>query len=190
MDPNALIGPAGYGTQAFIRPEGNLPYTIEFENDGDLAAQTVTISEQLSANLNWSTFQLSSFGFGSMNVNVPAGLTDYQTTVAYENTDGTSLNVDVSLDFNAATGLLTGSFTSLDPLTGQTPAGLYDGFLYPESVNALASDGYVEYTTQPKADLTTGTTIDQQASVVFDVNAPLNTATVTNTIDSGPRPAK
>ncbi len=45
--------------------------------------------------------------------------------------------------------------------------------------------GYVGYTIQPKSGLATGTTINQQAEVVFDTNAPINTQTVTNTIDNG-----
>ena len=135
-------------------------------------------------NLDWSTFQLGSFGFGPINVTVPAGLTQYQTTVSYQNTDGTSLNVQVALNFNVQTGLLTVTFTSLDPLTGQAPTGVFDGFLPPDNSSGIG-EGYVQYTVQPKAGLTTGTTINQQASVVFDTNAPINTATVTNTIDTG-----
>ena len=185
-DPNALLGPAGYGTDSFIQATGTLPYTIDFENDGTAAAQVVTVTEQLSPNLDWSTFQLGSFGFGTVNINIPAGLTQYQTTVSYQNSDGSSLNVQVTLDFNVATGLLTVTFVSLDPLTGQTPTGVFDGFLYPESQSLIGSDGYVQYTVQLNPGLTTGTTINQQASVVFDTNAPLNTAVVTNTIDTRP----
>jgi hypothetical protein len=163
-----------------------LPYTIDFENDGTAAAQDITVTEQLDPNIDWSTFLLGSFGFGPINVTIPAGLTQYQTTVSYQNSDGSSLNVQVSLDFNVQTGLLTVTFVSLDPLTNQTPTGVFDGFLYPESDSPLGSDGYVQYTVQPRTGLTTGTTINQQAAVVFDTNAPLNTAVVTNTIDAGP----
>ena len=133
MDPNDLLGPAGFGTQEFIQAIGVLPYTIDFENDGTAAAQDVTVSEQLDPNLDWSTFQLGSFGFGTVNVSIPAGLTQYETTVSYENTDGSSLNVQVALDFDVQTGLLTVTFTSLDPLTGEAPTGVFDGFLYPEA---------------------------------------------------------
>ena len=183
-DPNALVGPAGYGTQGFIQPTGTCSYTAQFENDGGAAAQDVTVSEQLDSNLDWSTFQLGSFGFGSVNVTVPAGLTQYQTTVSYQNTDGSSLNVAVALDFNIQTGLLTATFTSLDPLTGQDPPGVFDGFLYPQSESPVGSDGYVQYTVQPNASLANAATINQQAAVVFDANAALDTAVVTNTIDS------
>jgi RHS repeat-associated protein len=183
-DPNALLGPGGYGTQNFIQPTGSLPYTIDFENDGSAAAQDVTITQQLDGSLDWSTFQLGSVGFGPVNVTAPAGLTKYQTTVAYQNTDGTPLNVQVSLDFNVQTGLLTATFTSLDPATGQAPAGVFDGFLPPDN-SGHVGEGYIQYTVKPKTGLTTGTTINQQASVVFDINAPINTNTVSNTIDAG-----
>ncbi|MGO9114375.1 MAG: beta strand repeat-containing protein, partial [Thermoguttaceae bacterium] len=184
-DPNALIGPAGIGTQAFVQATGPFGYTVQFENDGTAAAQDVTVTEQLDPNLDWSTFQLGSFGFGPVNVTIPAGLTQYQTTVAYQNTDGSSLNVQVALDFNVQTGLLTVAFTSLDPATGEAPTGVFDGFLPPDNSSGIG-EGYVQYTVQPKNDLTTGATISQQASVVFDINAAIMTNAAVNTIDSGP----
>jgi hypothetical protein len=183
-DPNALLGPAGYGTKGFVQDSGTWPYTVDFENDGTAAAQTATVTEQLDSNLDWSTFQLGSFGWGNVHVTVPAGLTSYQTTVGYQNSDGTALDVLVTLDFNAGTGLLTVTFVSLDPSTGKPPTGALDGFLYPEDGTGVGQ-GYVEYSIQPKQGLATGTTITQQASVVFDTNAPLATDPAVNTIDSG-----
>jgi RHS repeat-associated protein/uncharacterized repeat protein (TIGR01451 family) len=184
-DPNEFIGPAGYGPQGFLVPAGALTYDIEFENDGGVAAQDVTVDEPLSPNLDWSTFQLGSFGFGPIDVTVPAGLTQYQTTVPYRNVDGTSLNVAVDLNFNVQTGLLTATFTSLGPITGQAPTGATDGFLPPDDRNGIG-EGHVEYTIQPKPGLATGTAINQQASIVFDTNASIATPTVANTIDAGP----
>ena len=73
-DPNALIGPAGFGTPNYIADTGNWTYSVQFENDGSVAAQDVTVSQQLSTNLDWTTFQLGSFGFGTVNLSVPAGL--------------------------------------------------------------------------------------------------------------------
>jgi RHS repeat-associated protein len=185
LDPNELVGPTGFGTQQFIQLKSTLPYTVDFENDGSVAAQNVTVTEQMSSNLDWSTFQLGSFGFGPVTVNVPAGLTQYQTTIAYTNTDGTPLDVKVSLDFNVQTGLLTVTFVSLDPTTGQAPTGVFDGFLPPDNSNGIG-EGFVQYTIRPIASLTTGATITQQASIVFDTNPPLQTNSVLNTIDSGP----
>ena len=78
---------------------------------------------------------------------------------------------------------MTATFTSLDPLTGQAPTGVIDGFLPPDNSSGIG-EGFVQYTVQPKSGLATGTAINQQASVVFDTNAPLDTATVVNTIDT------
>jgi RHS repeat-associated protein len=185
-DPNALVGPTGYGSNNAIAATGTLPYTIEFENDGDAATQIVTVAEQLDPNLNWSTFQLGSFGFGPVTVTVPGGLTQYQQIISYQNPAGSSLEVAVMLDFNVQTGLLTGTFTSLDPATDQAPQGVFDGFLYPESQGVANSDGFVQYTAQLNSGLANATTIKQQASVVFDINAPLATNTASNSIDSVP----
>ncbi|MHB1787776.1 MAG: DUF7619 domain-containing protein, partial [Acidimicrobiales bacterium] len=100
----------------------------------------------------------------------------------YQNVDGSSLNVLVDLNFNVQTGLLTVTFTSLDPITGQAPTGVTDGFLPPDNSSGIG-EGSVQYTVRPKTGLATGTAIDQQASVVFDINAPINTAPVVNTIE-------
>src|SRR5581483_652198 len=184
-DPNALIGPTGVGAAKFIAPAATLSYTAEFENDGSVAAQDVVVTEQLDANLDWSTFQLGSFSFGPITLSVPADLKQYQTTVAYHNIDGTPLNVLVKLDFNAQTGLLTATFTSLDPATGQAPAGVTDGFLPPDNASGVGA-GFVQYTVAPLPSLPTGAVVSGQASIVFDTNDPLATNTVSNTIDGGP----
>jgi RHS repeat-associated protein/uncharacterized repeat protein (TIGR01451 family) len=66
-DPNDLSGPAGVGPNQSILPGETLPYRVEFENEPDASApaQNVVVTEQLDANLDWSTFQLSSIGFGA-----------------------------------------------------------------------------------------------------------------------------
>ena len=188
--------PYGYGSQAPSASTGYYPYTIEFENDGATAAQVVTVTEQLANNLDWSTFQLGSFGFGSVQFNVPAGLTDYSTIVAYQNLDPraydaagpTPLLVQFVADFNVQTGFLTISFISLDPATGQPPSGVFDGFLPALGhVTFLADDeGFAQYVVQPKPKvrLTSDNLVQQQAAVVFDINAPIPTNFATNTIDT------
>jgi len=82
-DPNDLIGPGGYGSARFLTGAGTLGYTIEFSNEktATVPADNVVVTEQLSPNLDWSTFQLGTIGFGSYVVNVPSGLTSYSTRV-------------------------------------------------------------------------------------------------------------
>jgi RHS repeat-associated protein len=184
-DPNDLLGPSGYGSAGYLTPGGALPYTIEFSNEktAKVPADNVVVTEQLSPNLDWSTFQLGTIGFGNYVVNVPPGLTSYSTRVDATATLGVYVDVDASL--NLSTGLLTVTFTSLDPTTLDTPSNRLVGFLPPDT-NPPNGEGYINYTIQPKPGLVTGAAIDAQASIVFDTNAPLATPQVVNTIDAGP----
>ena len=114
-DPNDLLGPSGYGTAGFLTSDGALPYTIEFSNakSAPVPADNVMVTEQLSPNLNWSTFQLGTIGFGNYVVNVPSGLSSYSTRVDATATLGVYVDIDATL--NQITGILTVTFTSLDP---------------------------------------------------------------------------
>lgn len=182
-DPNDLIGPAGYGPQGFVAATQPLNYTVQFENDptASAAAQTVVVTEQLSSNLDLNTFQLGDIGFGSFLVNVPAGHSSYQTIVNAVST--LDLDVDVSADLNLSTGLVTWTFTSLDPTTLQPTSNPAAGFLPPNDAEG-DGEGYVSYSVEPISTAATGTAITGQASVVFDTNAAIATNTVSNTIDA------
>ncbi len=184
-DPNDLLGPAGYGSAGFLTAGLALPYTIEFSNEktAQVPADNVVVTEQLSPNLDWSTFQLGTIGFGSYVVNVPAGLTSYSTRVDTTATLGVYVDVEASL--NLSTGLLTVKFTSLDPTTLDTPANPLVGFLPPDTAPPNG-EGYINYTIQPEAALATGASLDAQASIVFDTNAAIATPQITNTIDASP----
>ncbi len=114
---------------------------------------------------------------------MPPGLTSYSTRVDATATLGVYVDIDASL--NLSTGLLTVTFTSLDPTTLDTPSNPLVGFLPPDT-DPPNGEGYINYTIQPKAGLATGAAIDAQASIVFDTNAPLATPQVVNTIDAGP----
>lgn len=180
-DPNDLIGPSSYGPSGFIQDGGSFPYEITFENDPDASApaKIVTITQQLDANLDWTTFQLGTINFGSHTITVPTGLMSYNTTVSVSDT----LNVNIVANFDEATGLLTYTFTSIDPTTGDIPSGALAGFLPPDDA-AGDGYGYVTYTINPKSGLSTGATINAQASIVFDNNAAIATPNVLNTIDA------
>lgn len=185
LDPNDLIGPAGFGPQHFLQP-GTLPYEIHFENDpakATAAAQIVTIANPLDADLDLSTFQFTGFGFGSHNYTVPPGLSHYETTLDLR-PDGVNLLVPVTLDLNMTTGEVTARYESLDPLTRLAPDGINDGFLPIDNANH-DGQGYITYSVATRSGLATGTTVNNQASIVFDTNEPLETPVFTNTIDEG-----
>ena len=175
MDPNALIGPAGYGTSNFVAPNGTaLPYQILFENSPSATApaQEVTTTEQLDPHLDSTTFQFTSIGWGDTTLSIPDGSQYYQTTVSMTD-NGETFDVDVEASFDATTGLVTVTFQSIDPNT-QLPPDVLSGFLPPEDGTGRGM-GFVDYSILPLANLPTGTQIRAVALVTFGINATIAT---------------
>jgi hypothetical protein len=186
-DPNDLAGPLGFGDEHFLPAGTTLPYTIEFENDPEkatAAAQTVVITNRLDAGLDWTTFQLTEIGFGSNILTVPPGQQHFADTVPMTS-NGSLLLVRVNADLDLDTGLVTATFTSIDPLTNAPTKDPLAGFL-PVDNDAHDGQGHVSYTVRSKDTLATGTRIGNQADIVFDINEPLTTPEHVNTIDAGP----
>jgi RHS repeat-associated protein len=183
-DPNDITGPGGFGDALYRQPGGTYGYTIRFQNRPDAAApaQEVFLTQQLDADLDWDTFQLTAFGWADHQFAVPAGRQAYSTRI---NDPTRNLVVEVSAVFNAATGALAWTFRSLDPISLDLPADALAGFLPPDD-DTGRGQGFVRYTIQPKLGATTGTRYDAQASIVFDTEAPLLTNVHSNSIDDTP----
>ncbi|MFO1019822.1 MAG: CARDB domain-containing protein [Planctomycetales bacterium] len=188
FDPNDIIGPGGYGVPQFRAEQPEVyPYTVHFENSPDLAtapAQQVVVTQQLDADLDWSTFELGSVGFGDQIIVIPQGIQAWSDRILYHNQDGSDLYVDFSARLNPETGVVAWTFRSVDPDTGLLPEGVFDGFL-PVNDDTGRGQGYINYDIKPKAGLATGTPINAQASIVFDANSPIATNIALNTIDAG-----
>ena len=181
-DPNDKFGPAGFGIQGYLTGQGSFGYLIDFENVAttSAAAQEVLVTDRLSTNLDWSTFELGTIGFNGVTVAVPAGRQSFTTNV-FVHSDPNPVRVTASL--NRSTGLVTWDLQSIDPVTGQLVADPFAGFLPPNTTNHVG-EGYVTYSVLPRTNLTSGAMIINQARIVFDVNPPILTPIVTNTIDS------
>ena len=179
-DPNDKIG-SGFGTQGFVTGNGNLFFTIDFENvpTATAAAQQVVVTDQLDRNLDWSTLELQTIAFNNVTINVPAGRQNYSTQTSVT-TDPNPVKVEAA--FNPTSGVLTWTMTSIDPVTGRLVTDPLAGFLPPDTTNSIGQ-GSVTYIVRPKGGLANNTLITNQASIVFDVNAAILTPIVTNTID-------
>ncbi|HEX5229015.1 MAG TPA: right-handed parallel beta-helix repeat-containing protein [Bryobacteraceae bacterium] len=183
IDPNAKSGPFGPGAQQFHTSSTTYNYNVEFENEAtaSLPAQQVVVTDTLdSSNLDLSTFSLGPIGFGSYTLTPPSG--------AQQFTGGVDLRPDVNLivkvdaGLNVSTGVVTWHFTSLDPDTEQITTDPAAGFL-PPNVTPPQGQGRMLYSIHPKAGIASGTMVCNQASVVFDTNAPINTQNWCNTVD-------
>lgn len=182
-DPNEIIGPPGAGNSHFV---GNIAtpstYLVQFENQvsATAPAQQVVVTDSLSsADFDLSTATLGPITFPGQIVTppaVPLALGPFTTEVDLR--PATNLIVNVTASLVSETGLLTWKLTSLDPTTLLPPTDPLAGFLPP------GMDGAVSLIVTPISSLPTGTALSDQASVVFDTNAPISTAAWLNTIDS------
>jgi RHS repeat-associated protein len=175
-DPNAKIGPAGYGTANYVSGSSLslYPYEIQFENSptATAPAQQVTITDQLDPNLDLSTFQLTGIGFGDTVLTIPPGSQMYQTTVSMTYNNET-FDVVIEAGLNYSTGQVYAKFQSIDPDT-QLPPDVLTGFLPPENGTGRG-EGYVSYIISPKPGIANGTVIRNVAVITFDSNPPLST---------------
>lgn len=138
------------------------------------------MSDQADPNLDWTSLQLQSIAFNDVTITVPPGIQSYSNTVRVS-TDPNPVQVTASL--NRSTGLVTWDIKSINRANGKLVEDPLAGFLPPDNAQG-AGEGFVTYTVQPKAGLPSGTVIHNQASIVFDVNAPILTPTLTNTVNA------
>ena len=85
---------------------------------------------------------------------------------------------------DVTTGKIFWELTAIDPATGQKPASPLVGFL-PPNENGSEGLGFVMYTVKASKEAQTGDVISARATIIFDVNPPIDTPEIFNTIDAG-----
>ncbi|HXG48711.1 MAG TPA: hypothetical protein VNO52_13890, partial [Methylomirabilota bacterium] len=210
---NEKFGAKGLGTQNWIGRTAVIPYRINFENIGPgsrdgqgnpyptfatAPAQRVTITDPLSTNLDWTTFELAELGFGDTIVPIPSGRKHYAGSVGMTFNDQT-FNVEVEAGIDLANGRVFAVFQSIDPATS-LPPDVLTGFLPPEDGTGRGK-GHFAFLIKPRADQPSGTEIrnvafiefDRQMTIATDQVDPQNPAAgvdpnkqALNTLDSGP----
>ncbi|GAB1544710.1 hypothetical protein NUACC21_73860 [Scytonema sp. NUACC21] len=183
FDPNDILGPQGFGAEHWVTAKDPLNYTIRFENDPIFAtapAQVVRITQQLDSDLDFRTFRVGDFGFADTFIDVPDNRAFYQTRLDLTATKG--IYVDVVAGIDVATGQAFWELTSIDPTTGVQPTNPLQGFL-PPNITKPEGDGFVSYSVKAKSSIENGAVIDAQARIIFDINEPIDTPAIFNTID-------
>lgn len=181
QDPNSKVT-VGYGDAGYIPAGTAILYTVHFENvaSASAAAQKVVVTDRLDANLDWSSLELLQINFNKVTIDIPGGLQSYSAQAAVA-TDPNPVSVSGALD--PATGIVTWTMQSVDPVTGGVPGDPFAGFLPPNDAQHRG-EGYVTFRISPKAGLPNGTAMTNQATIVFDANDPIITNAVTNTMDN------
>jgi hypothetical protein len=182
-DPNDITGLPGVGSERYLTNTSPFTYLIQFENlaAATAPAQQVTVTDALNtANFDLSTVALGPIAFAGQVVTPPAvplvALGKFSTDLDLR--PSTNLIVRVTASLNVQSGVLSWSMTSLDPDTLQPPADPLAGFLPP------GADGSVSLIVNAKGSLPSGTTVSDQAFIVFDANPAIATPVWSNTLDS------
>lgn len=132
-------------------------------------------------------------GCGSLGIVAPDTTLTYH--IKFQNTgNGPAGEVlvrdvlDPSLDPNTVRILSTShTLTGFEILPGQEMVFTFNNInLPPASSDDAGSQGDIYFSVQPKSSVGDGTTIPNTAFIYFDQNAPIITATTTNTIESNP----
>lgn len=192
--PEDKYGPTGFDSPStpfeerrrFVPANQKFYYKVDFWNKENATAPAcdVFVKDQLDTDLDWSSFRFEEIGF----LNWTVDLEPCQYFNVYVDTrPQMNLIVNVEGTFDPDTGEINWTFRSLDPATMATPDDPMAGFLPPITESGYEV-GWVCFSVNPKADLPTGTRIENQAFVNFDGVGPYNPAPkegpFVNTIDS------
>jgi len=180
-DPNDKQS-SGSGEHGAIRPGDAIDYTIRFENieTATAPAQEVFVDDVLDANLDLSTLELTGMGFGPVAVSVPPGQQAFEALVDVPTDE---YPVRITADLDPVTRKLSWVFRSEDPETLGLPAEASAGFLPPND-DTGRGEGWVSFRVHHVGELADGTTWNNNASIVFDVNDAIITNNAPVAIDT------
>ena len=185
-DPNEMIGPWGPDEQAhYIQPIRTMPYTITFENKSTATAPAneVVITDTLDlTKLDASTFCFTDFGWDNQDFTVGGQNTQNFTQNLPYTVNGVEIQVRVSGQFDPETGVVHWNFVSLQK-NGNELEDIMLGFLAPNNDDHVG-EGYVSFTINHKPDPEGGSTVSNEATIIFDANEAIKTNTFTNTFDT------
>lgn len=178
LDPNDKAGPVGTDAQRYISGRDALAYLISFANEqtASAPAQQVVVTDPLNNHLlDLASLTLGPIQFGETLITPPSFRSTFSTSVDLR--PKTNLLVDISAAVDK-TGVLSWTFRSIDPKTGQAPTDPTAGFLPP------GAGGSVAFTINPKGSIPDATSVSNRALIVFDVNPPIETPIWSNIFDS------
>ena len=183
-DPNEIYGYLAVSGSKFMTDEvEKVNYRIEFENDTAFAtrsALTVVIRDTLDSKL----FDLATYAPTGIKIGEKVEFLDGEPNFVKTIDMRPEINGLVELEgsYDASKGILTWTFTSIDPMTMEPTNDPMDGFL-PVNVDGNGI-GEITFDIGLKQKLAEGTEIPNRAGIVFDINDAILTPTWTNIVDA------
>jgi DNA-binding beta-propeller fold protein YncE len=183
-DPNDMIGPAGAGTKRYMPGDGDLLYQVLFENlpAATAPAQRVEVTNQLdTTKFDPATVRFRGIEFGDTVLPLPNPVTEVDETVDLRPANDLLVHITAEAKPN---GRIKWIFQAIAPETGAPPEDPLAGFLPPNGSDH-EGEGATSYTVRLK-NVPEGAEVTNDASIVFDTNAPIETPTWSNVIDRSP----
>ncbi|NTW32088.1 MAG: T9SS type A sorting domain-containing protein [Bacteroidetes bacterium] len=184
FDPNEIVGPQGFAADNYISSKGNTNYRIYFENKDTASASALEVF--VKDTLDITKFDLNTFSFNTVTFgDTTVKIQDYakEFTVLVDMYPTKDIIVQVHGALNTINGAISWDFHSLDRITLELTEDPDLGFLSP-NVIAPEGEGNVAFSCKLKETVAHDALIKNKASIVFDFNAPINTNTYSNMIDT------
>ncbi len=184
VDPNVKYGPGDNNSLKHVNFLHNYGYTIFFENLASATAPAayVEVTDTLDkTKLDLSTFQAGVFGWGDSIVIPDANRGDFSLLKDLRPLHPNKLRIDIRVD--TATGIVKWKFFTVDTATLQLTEDPAQGFL-PPNTDGKQGVGFVSFSINPKAGVTSGAIINNNASIVFDNNAAMVTHVWQHIVDT------
>jgi hypothetical protein len=181
VDPNEKVG--NLGADGFLNGKGPMQYTIFFENlpAATAPAQEVRILDQLPVeNLVLETLTIGAINFGDKTIFPDT--TRFPWTTEVDLRPEQPLIVHITAELDQESGTLAWRFLALDAATGMPSDDPDLGFLPPNKVPP-DGEGSVSFSVMPLPEIESGAVLRNTASIIFDMNEPIETNVWENTID-------
>ena len=183
-DPNDIIGyTAESGSKYMKKGTSDVYYTIEFENDPEIAnaaAHTIVVTDTLDT----KRFDLSTFAAKSVMLGGKVMTLDGEKRFSKRTMDlRPEINViaQVSLSLDEQKGIAKWTIESLDPMTMEPTLDAMQGVL-PVNVNGNGQ-GEVFFDIKLKPGMVDGASVSNRAGIVFDQEGTIMTPIWTNIVD-------
>ena len=184
LDPNDIYGYLSESGSKYIRKGlDKVSYTIEFENDPEFAtasAHEVTVSDVLDGRY----FDLNSFVSTSVKVGDKYVSLNPETSnvITIDMRPEINAIAQVEIDYDSSKGVANWKFSSLDPMTMEKTDNPMSGFL---PVNSNGNGiGEVTFDIALKQGFNDGDEISNSATIIFDLEEPIETPVWTNVVDA------
>ncbi|MBP5787133.1 MAG: InlB B-repeat-containing protein, partial [Kiritimatiellae bacterium] len=174
-DPNEMAGPEGTGADRALLAGEAYEWTIYFENktNATAAAAEVRVTERLSPQLDWKSFEMVEVSFGETT---DVGLAGKANGTSETNLAGTAWTVRTEVALDTTNGVVQWYSRVVDPEGDEDgwPLDPTAGFLPPNDATHRG-EGHITYRVKVKANAAENARIDAAATIVFDSNDPIPT---------------